>query len=265
MSDDTPDIENSEEPVIGGTPKQHPADEASMPSIRKAIKDLKIERGEDWDGETIESFRRMPVKLQYQVVETDEDDDVEYRHPTKGYSICGRPAHGQEYGPCLKEAGFGTDYDRGACKFHGGRVPMKHGRYSKVANEKISKLIETYEQDPAPLDITAELASMRAVLVDYINNYHAIREAVVEWNAAEFEEKGNQARPRRLPELSTAFEYFEKVARVAQKQQRLEQEDAISRRQLRRVLSQMARVVEQEISDPDLLRAIKDGWNQIHF
>jgi hypothetical protein len=34
---------------------------------------------------------------------------------------------------------------------------------------------------------------------------------------------------------------------------------------LRRVLSQMARVVEQEISDPDLLRAIKDGWNQIHF
>lgn len=56
------------------------------------------------------------------------------------------------------------------CRFHGGLspgAPIKHGRYSKYAPEKLRDKIEAFKEDD-PLSLIDELATQRALMADYL-------------------------------------------------------------------------------------------------
>ena len=55
----------------------------------------------------------------------------------KTYPICGAKKS-QSEGPCSRPAGWGTSHaGEGSCKLHGGKSPIRHGRYSGVSGERI--------------------------------------------------------------------------------------------------------------------------------
>ena len=80
--------------------------------------------------------------------------------------------------PCRRPAGWGTAnagnetrVGVGRCKLHGGRSPVRHGRYSKIKREELRDLIAQYEADPDPLNLLPELAAVRALFHDFVDRY----------------------------------------------------------------------------------------------
>lgn len=70
-------------------------------------------------------------------------------------------------GTCKNIAGKGTTHPgEGKCKLHGGSSTgahsIKHGRYAKSAHGRLGKKIREHLNDPNPLDLTSELALLRA-------------------------------------------------------------------------------------------------------
>jgi hypothetical protein len=116
-------------------------------------------------------------------------------------ALCGRNKR-QGEGTCTQPAGWGTYHPGvGACKFHGGNLPTKHGRYSGIKREALRELIEHHEADPDPLNIFPELAAARALFQDFIERYDDWREAVVAWHVT------YRASGRPVPgDLRVAFE-----------------------------------------------------------
>lgn len=160
-----------------------------------------------------------------------------------------------------------SGYD--VCRHHGagtpsagkrGGSPVTHGRYSKWKKEDIRELVASFEDDANPLDILPEIAAVRALLTDFIDRYTELVDALIAWNAA-----GPQGeRPQRLPKLDDAISYLETVARIAQKEKRLQSDTAISRKELARILQEMGRVVDRH-TDPEAQQAIRDEWSNIHL
>lgn len=83
---------------------------------------------------------------------------------------------------CRNPAGFKTDHlGQGRCMYHGGKTPIKHGRYSTITRANIRELIEKHAADPDPLDMLPELAAARAFFEDFVNRYDEWREAILAW------------------------------------------------------------------------------------
>jgi hypothetical protein len=103
--------------------------------------------------------------------------------PTEGGKWCGAKTRpGAKFPTCRQHAGWGTDHvGQGRCKLHGGRSLTKHGRYSTIKRSELRDLIAQYEADPDPLNIAPELATARALFVDYINRYAEYVEALLAW------------------------------------------------------------------------------------
>ena len=199
-------------------------------------------------------------------------DDFDCDELAEKYGICG--AELKDGSPCLSRAGARTQHlGFGRCYRHDSDHQVTHGRYSKLRG-KIADRYHRHKKGKNPLDITDEIAAMRALFETFIADYEQIREDLRAWNQAEQEsDSAGVSRPRRLPALRDGFEMLQGLSKVAQRQQQIDMEDAVSRRELRRVLQEFARVVEQEIpkdipedlDGDELIRRIKDGWNKIHI
>lgn len=171
------------------------------------------------------------------------------RHAVNGYKVC------QVHGAGSPKQGR-----------RGGRPPT-HGRYSKWKKEDIRELVEQFEADEEPLNILPEIAAVRALLTDFIDTYNQRVDALIAWNAdeaAEARANKRKPRPQRLPELDDAIQYLQTVARIAQKEKRLQSDTAISRKDLARILQEMGRIVDQH-TDTDTQQAIREGWSTIHL
>lgn len=98
---------------------------------------------------------------------------------------------------CRQPAGWGTDHTGvGACKLHGGKSLVRHGRYSQVKHVELREIAARHEADEAPLDIFPELAQVRALYEDYINRYYAYAAALLAWH-----ESWKDGGARKLTEL----------------------------------------------------------------
>jgi hypothetical protein len=95
-----------------------------------------------------------------------------------------------------------TDHvGQGKCWLHGGRTPIKHGRYSKINRARIRELIAQHEADPDPLNVLPEIAALRALFQEFIERYDEHTEALLAWHAS------FQLTRRPLPEdLLASFE-----------------------------------------------------------
>ena len=171
----------------------------------------------------------------------------------EGRAICGAKAKSTGL-PCTREAGWGTDHvGEGRCKFHGGVVGRQliHGRqvkqvsdpmrYSRLSNPRIRQLIAEFQQDPDPLNVLPELATMRALLTDYL-------ERVQKEGATESFEVG------------TARSLVSEVTQIVKRIEDSRAANAVSRADFYRVITEMGRVVDLRVEDPDVRTQIHDDW-----
>jgi len=137
------------------------------------------------------------------------------RHHRKGGGICRHPA------------GFRTDHPGiGPCYLHGGRTPVKHGRYSKIRPLQLRKLIQAHEEDPDPLNLLPELALGRALFEDFLKRA---------------KEAGNSL------DAVAAMGLLEAIARIVKRIEDIRSQDAISRPELIRVVTEMGRNTDHRL------------------
>lgn len=168
-------------------------------------------------------------------------------------------------GYCKREAGWGTGhFGQGRCKQHGGATPIKSGRYSLVQRDELRELIERHMDDPDPLNMLPELATARSLFEEYVNRYEELVEALLAWNAEEIAERGQYARPQRIPELASVTSLVSEITKIAKRIEDVRSQNAISRPELFRVVSEMMRCVRARV-DEETYEKINDDWLSIRL
>lgn len=200
---------------------------------------------------------------------------------------------------CKHPAGFRTDHPGiGRCWMHGGRSPVKHGRYSKIKTETVRQLIEDHAADPDPLDILPELAATRALFQDFIERYAEWRAALVAWHASYNENyqkdyfrwlqaRGDQCsqcngkgyvgsegsvaperpdpaqypeKPRNILDISEAYKMASEATKIVERIEAMRNKDVVSRADLARVLSEMWKAVDLLVNDDAAKTRIREAW-----
>ena len=178
--------------------------------------------------------------------------------------LCGG-AKRQGTGTCTQRAGWGTEhFGEGRCKLHGGNAPIKHGRYSTVTRERVRELIATFESDENPLDILPELAATRALFQDFIERYDEWREALLAWYESYSGDK-ESSKPRQILDISDAYKIVSEITKIAKRIEDVRAQNAISRADFYRVLTEMGRVVDLVVQDEALREEVRDGWMEIRL
>lgn len=166
--------------------------------------------------------------------------------------------------PCGRPKGWGTDHaGEGRCKLHGGSNPIRHGRYSTVSRPRVRELLAHLDAEPDPLNLLPEAQLIRALLVDYVERYDDLRDALLAWNDEEFREAAEEdlkARPQRVPELHEAASLAERAARVVAMIQQQKKEGSITLETFNRVMEQMGVSVARHVKDTAALGRIEAEW-----
>lgn len=166
---------------------------------------------------------------------------------------------------CGQAAGWGTDHaGQGRCKLHGGKSPIRSGRYSSVTRQRIRDLIEKHEADENPLDTLPELAAARALFQDYIERYDEFTDALIAWHESWGEENGPK-KPRQVLDIADAYRIVSEVTKIAKRIEDVRAQNAISRSDFYRVMTEMGRVVDMVVDDPDKRQRIHEGWMGIQL
>lgn len=166
-------------------------------------------------------------------------------------------------GLCKMAAGQRTDHPgQGRCWLHGGRSPIKSGRYSTIKRDEIRALIEKHESDPDPLNIMPELAAARALFQDFIERYDEWRAAILDWHSSWGTDSENP-KPRQVLDLADAYRILSEVTKIAERIERIRAVDAIPRAEFVRLVKEFVRIVETHNGDPDpdrRLEKMRNDW-----
>lgn len=191
------------------------------------------------------------------------DGEMEYIGPLEPNWFC-RAWNTKRQKYCKARAGAKTDHPGvGRCTNHGGAshsVSTTHGRYSRVQRVKLRDLIEELENDPDPLDLFPELATARALFIDWVDRYDEFTKALLLW----YEDQENGG-PRKILDIADGYRLLDNIRRVVATIEKISAENAISRPELLRVMTEMGRVVESVVQDEGQLEKIKGGWGGIRI
>lgn len=176
-------------------------------------------------------------------------------------------------GFCKQPAGWRTDHPgQGRCRNHGGTsqsldypkplhpVERRFGRYSSIEHHKLRDLtarVALEEQDVS--DLADEVHLLRAILIQYINEYEEFIEALISW----YREPDVKQKPRRIMDISDVSHLIESVSRVVERLQKIRSEGAVSLETFRRVTEQMGLVVARIVPDPTVLNRIEAEWGSL--
>lgn len=186
--------------------------------------------------------------------------------------LCG--AKTRNGGTCKKPAGAGTDHvGQGRCKLHGGATPIKHGRYSSIQRPRLRELLDGLQADTSSdaLDLEPELHLLRALVLDYIERYDALTDAVLEWHNSfsdgfklevqnwrykladwcELQDQGDQSepppppiptafqnKPRQMPDILSVARFISEIGAITDRIHKRRSEGSITLATLDRVLEQ---------------------------
>ncbi len=152
---------------------------------------------------------------------------------------CGRPTRGAEAkGPhCTRPAGWGTDHvGSGACKLHGGNKPIKHGRFSEVARERLGERYDRWRADPELASIDGEIAILRGLMERQIEG---------------------EGSPDDVADMA------ERVVRAVDILLKHREKFGITMETLNRVTQEMGVGVAKYVKDPAVLESITEYWRGI--
>ncbi len=185
----------------------------------------------------------------------------------KPHGQCGAKTRGGK--ACANPMGFKTDHvGEGRCHLHGGKTPVRSGRYSTVSRPRVRELLDQLAAEPDPMDLLPEAQLIRALLVDYVERYDELLDALLEWNEKEYSEaseENRKPRPQAVPALHEAAALAEKVAKVVGLIQQQKKEGSISLESFNRVMEQMGLTVARYVKDPTALRHIEAEWLAIQI
>ncbi|WP_157464919.1 hypothetical protein [Deinococcus apachensis] len=190
--------------------------------------------------------------------------------------LCGAK-HNKRPGTCKRPAGWGTDHPgEGRCKLHGGVGQKPSLAYQEVnASPRLVELIEGYRTDADLLNLSQDLARMRAIVHDYIERHAQLTDAIIAWHAshtsgyqeevklwrerlATYLEAVQQGysepemdpppppipeafenKPRQLPDLAIAVSLIDKIGGMVERIQKREGERSIPLAEVDRVLTEL--------------------------
>lgn len=209
--------------------------------------------------------------------------------------------------PCKARAGHGTDHvGQGKCKLHGGATPIRSGRYSKIARPRLVEILEGLKNDGTdPLDLEPELQLLRGLVLDYIERYDAITEALLDWHssfgpgyAQEVQDwrhkladwcklldtdgsdppsipipRAFEAKPRQMADILTVGRFINDIGAMVERIHKRRAEGTITLATLDRVLEQhgfeLVAVAQEVIPDAaareTLLDAVEQRWDSIRL
>lgn len=185
-----------------------------------------------------------------------------------------RPGYtSQEFGPfcgakranreekCKQPAGWRTEHPgEGRCRFHGGSAPIKHGRYSTIMHNRVrDRMDELARLETNVLDLQPEALLLRALTVEYVNNYDEFIEALLAWYA----EPDCKQKPRRVMDISDASHLVEAISRIVERIHKIQNEGAVSLSTFARVTEQMGLIVAKHVKDETILDTIEKEWGNL--
>lgn len=152
------------------------------------------------------------------------------------YYCRGRNTKRQKY--CRSRAGMRTEHPGvGRCWVHGGRNDhqLKHGLYRRyqLKSEDREKRLEHHAQDPAPLDLSAELALARTLLSEWL-------------------ERDNT-------DPADGLALVDRVTRIVERIEDIDAKNHITYPQLKRFLWTVAQILEFYITDKPTLLKIREA------
>jgi hypothetical protein len=190
---------------------------------------------------------------------------------------------------CRNVAGFRTGHvGAGRCYLHGGKSPIKSGRYSGIKRESLRDLIAQHEADPDPLNILPELAAARALFQDFIERYDVWADALGAWHASYSEEYDKEIRfrhanhdattcpflgpdplevfagkPVQILDVADAYRIVSEITKIVERIEKVRAANAVSRPEMIRIMTEMGRIVALHVSDPTVTEAIQRDWVSI--
>jgi hypothetical protein len=144
---------------------------------------------------------------------------------------------------CGSRAGFRTDHPGlGRCRVHGGLkaggdARVTNGSYSVVKGTSLGELIEHERNRMDPLDLSGELATLRALVADL--------------------RARNPEAPDHASEIVLANSIGVMVERMAKMQ------SSVSRSEVNRLVQELWRSVDGRVADEKLKREMVQDWHRI--
>jgi hypothetical protein len=183
----------------------------------------------------------------------------------------------------------------------------------RLRHPAIAALIEQFEQDPDPMNLFSELAASRALFIDYINRYESYTEALLAWHEswtapqaltdadietlrtmiAIAEEDGASSdlikavgfvmdkltavpitqRPRQVLDVSDSYRILSETTKIAERIKKMEFIDAIAKRDLGRIMQEMAKVlvavsgkyIPEQATNAEFQEEVSNGWKEIRI
>jgi len=180
---------------------------------------------------------------------------------------CGAPRGGLHKGePCQNPAGLRTSHPgQGRCHRHemtetARNKVLKHGWCSMITHRRVSNMLqEMATQEANVMDLVPEANLLRALAIDFINNYDVFVEALMKWYA----DPESNTRPRKVMDLADVAHLIEAISRVIHRMHQIQTEGAISLEAFQRVTSLMGITVAQHVKDPVILEKIEQGWQDL--
>lgn len=181
---------------------------------------------------------------------------------------CG--ARKKSEGLCKHPAGWGTDHvGEGRCKLHGGSSPVKHGRYSKIRRPRIKELLEQLEHDPDPMDLLPEVVLLRSLVIDYVERYDELTEALLGWHKS-WGKKDETAKPRQMLDILSASRFIADIGGLVERIQKQKDARVITLAQVNQVVAQLGvdvvNAALEQIPDASqraaLLDAVEAHWGR---
>jgi hypothetical protein len=156
------------------------------------------------------------------------------------YFCRGWNAKSQKY--CRANAGQGTTHPGvGRCKFHGGLQDgdgrVTTGARSLVKSSTLRELIEQEKGRTDPLDLTEELAILRALRTELLAGEDVNADA--------------------------AQKLLDGAGRMVERIERIRSQNAISRPELNRIMQEMWRAVDGFVTDDEVKGKIRENWMRI--
>lgn len=180
---------------------------------------------------------------------------------------CAAPKHDTGE-PCEQPAGAGTDhYGSGKCRFHGGASgkSLKHGRYSSLLTQELADLVTHFEQDDDILNTESDIALLRSITHRFIADYDKWLPAVLAWHESFNEGKVGPVKPVKIIDLAEAHKLLDTLTKAVERERKARAANAISARDLFRILNEVGRVIETYVEDKEVLKQIRAQMLTIRY
>lgn len=126
----------------------------------------------------------------------------------------------------------------GRCRMHGGMTPtgavlpqFRHGRYSLSHRENMAIKAQQFLNDPAPGDLTGELALLRALLQTYLDRF--------------------EAAPLKLSDIQAIYAMIENIGRMVERISKILNETALTQAELQVLQARLADMMIRYIPNDD--------------